>query len=383
MDTPARAQDGLEARGAAATQSGRPDPAVSIIVPCRNEAGAIEVFLCNLLDQESLSGGREVEILIADGRSDDGTRAIIEEVAAGDHRVILIDNPGRIVSTGLNTAIRAARGEIIIRMDAHTEYAPDYVQQCVDTLERTGAENVGGPARTRAEGRLQRAIAATYHSAFSVGGARFHDPDYEGELDTVTYGCWRKATLLRLGLFDEELVRNQDDELNLRLRRSGGRIWQSSRIRSWYRPRSSLVALFKQYFQYGYWKVRVIQKHRRPASIRHLVPVLFTLGVAFGWLAGFLHPWLWLAYIGALGSYLVLNLIFSAVTAAQSGWDLFPLLPVVFLTYHLSYGAGFALGIVDFMISRRGERAAMSALTRPTIPDERTTGSKTGPSGSW
>lgn len=341
-------------------------PAVSIIVPCRNEAGAIGPFLRDLLAQEPLPAGQAVEILIADGRSDDGTRAIIEGVAAGDPRVVLIDNPGRIVSTGLNAAIRAARGEIIIRMDVHTEYERDYARQCVATLERTGAENVGGPARTRAEGRLQRAVAAAYHSPFSVGGARFHDPDYEGELDTVTYGCWRKATLLRLGLFDEELVRNQDDELNLRLRLSGGRIWQSARIRSWYRPRSSLTALFKQYAQYGYWKVRVIQKHGRPASPRHLVPVLFVLGVAFGWLAGFLHPWLWLAYAGALGFYLVLNVAFSAAAAARSGWDLFPLLPAVFLTYHLSYGAGFALGIVDFLVLRRGGREAMAALSRPT-----------------
>jgi succinoglycan biosynthesis protein ExoA len=191
----------------------------------------------------------------------------------------VIDNPGRIVSTGLNSAIKAARGEIVVRMDAHTEYAPDYVQQCVAVLQETGADNVGGPARTRAETYLEKAVAAAYHSRFAVGGARFHDVNYEGWVDTVTYGCWRREAFDRFGYFDEELVRNQDDEHNLRIIRDGGKIWQSPKIRSWYRPRGSLSALFKQYMQYGYWKVRVIQKHKLPASWRHLVPGAFVLAL--------------------------------------------------------------------------------------------------------
>lgn len=342
-----------------------PPPAVSIIVPCRNEAGVIAGFLRDVLTQELPPGAGDLEILIADGRSDDGTRTILEQLTASDPRIILIDNPARIVSTGLNAAIRAARGAIVVRMDVHTEYAPDYVRRCVEALGETGADNVGGPARTRADGYTQRAIAAAYHSPFAVGGARFHDIDYEGELDTVVYGCWRRETLLQLGLFDEELVRNQDDELNLRLRRAGGRIWQSSRIRSWYRPRSSLAALFRQYLQYGYWKVRVIQKHGRPASARHLVPVIFVLGAAAGWLGGLIHPALGLVYASALGLYAILSLIFSARAAATAGWDLFPLLPAVFFAYHVSYGTGFALGLVDFCALRRGGRTSMATLSRP------------------
>src|SRR5262249_40965137 len=151
----------------------------------------IETFLNNALAQEEPPGG-DMEILIADGQSEDATRELIESVAARDPRVRLIDNPARIVSTGLNAALLAARRDVIGRMDVHTEYAPDYVRQCVAVLEETGADNVGGPARTRASGYQQRAIAAAYHSPFSAGGAKFHDSSYEGRLDTVTYGCWRK-----------------------------------------------------------------------------------------------------------------------------------------------------------------------------------------------
>lgn len=343
---------------------------VSIVVPCRNEAGAIRSFLRDVRRQEAVPGGLGIEVLIADGQSDDGTRAIIEDVAADDPRVVLVDNPGRIVSTGLNAAIRAARGDIIIRMDVHTEYAPDYVRQCVEVLERRGADNVGGAWIARGETRAQRAIASAFRSPFGNGGGRAHDPDYEGELDTVYLGCWRRETLYRIGLFDEELVRNQDDELNLRLRRSGGTLWQSHRIRSWYQPRSSLPSLFRQYFQYGYWKVRVIQKHGWPASPRHLVPVLFVLGVSFGWLAGFANPSFWLIYAVSLAAYITLNAAFSAHAAARAGWDLLPILPLVFFTYHIGYGAGFALGMLDFLAIHRAPRSAMTSLTRPGVSGE-------------
>jgi len=363
-------------------------PTVSIIVPCRNEAGHIERCLRDILVQEPWRDRGTIEVLVADGMSDDGTREIVRKVAQSDSRVRLIDNPGRIVSTGLNAAIRVARGGIIVRMDAHSEYAPDYVRECVAALRHTRADNVGGPALTLAEGYVQRAVAAAYSSPFSAGGARFHDPDYEGEVDTVVYGCWRKETLLRIGLFDEDLARNQDDELNYRLAcgqgrpfdenmvrteddelnfrivRGGGRLWQSPRIRSWYRPRSSLGALFRQYLQYGYWKVRVIQKHGRPASVRHLVPVCFVLGLLLGWLPGFLNGWVWAAYGAATVLYLLLSLVASAAAARRAGWDLFPVLPLVFLTYHVGYGLGFARGLLDFVVLRRRPSSAMTALTR-------------------
>jgi len=363
-------------------------PKVSVILPCRNERKHIEACLRDILAQEPLPDGETCEILVADGMSADGTREIISKVAQSDPRVRLIDNPGRIVSTGLNAAIRAARGAIIVRMDAHTEYAPDYVRECVAVLRQMRADNVGGPAMTRAEGYVQRAVAAAFASPFSSGGPRFHDPDYEGEVDTVVYGCWHKETLLRIGLFDEGLIRNQDDELNYRLLHEGGRpfdetmvrteddelnfrivrqgglLWQSPRIRSWYRPRSSLAALFWQHLQYGYWKVRVIQKHKRPASIRHLVPGGFVAALFSLTVIGLIwHPAWWAA--GALlVAYLFANFAASVHCAVKNELVLLPVLPAVFAAYHFGYGIGFLCGIWGFGIRHKGPSAAFTSLTR-------------------
>lgn len=338
------------------------DPLVSVLVPCRNERDHIEGFLDDLARQEDLPG--PVEVLILDGMSDDGTREILTTRAEADSRVRLLDNPQRIVPTGLNRGIEQARGEYVVRMDVHTRYAADYIAACIQTLVETGADNVGGAARTEAEGVLPRAIAAAYASPFAVGGARFHFEDHEGEVDTVTYGCWRRQTLLDLGLFDESLVRNQDDELNLRLKRRGGRIWQSARIRSWYRPRGSLRQLFRQYFQYGFWKVAVIRKHRIPASWRHLVPSAFVASMGLGILASLVWPparWVLLAETLAYLTFLVLG---TVRIASRRGWDLAPWIPLVIACFHVSYGSGSLWGLVRGR--RRGNAPAesMAALSR-------------------
>jgi glycosyltransferase involved in cell wall biosynthesis/SAM-dependent methyltransferase len=335
---------------------------VSVIVPCRNEEDHIEDCVESILAQELPP--ESFEIIVADGMSDDRTRDILKQLAAAEPRLHIVDNPGQIVSTGLNAAIEAAQGSVIVRMDAHTEYAPDYLRQCLAVFEETGAENVGGPARTTSTGYVQAAICAAYHSPFAVGGARFHDEEYEGYVDTVTYGCWPREVFDRIGRFDENLVRNQDDEFNLRLTRAGGRIWQSPRIKSWYRPRASLRALFSQYMQYGYWKVPVIQKHRIPASIRHLAPggfvlSLLVLAVASAWSP--LAAWCWIALIGSYG---VCNLVASFLTAAQAGWKLILLLPLVFACYHFGYGYGFLRGLWDFYVRRGGPARKYRQLIR-------------------
>lgn len=342
-------------------------PHISVVVPCRNERDHIEACLRSILDQIEPADG--MEVLVVDGMSDDGTREILRSIAVADTRVRLIDNPRRITPVALNLGINNARGHIIVRMDAHTQYAQDYVLKCVETLQQTGADNVGGPARTNAVGYVQRAIAAAHHSRFSSGGAAFHRVNYEGAVDTVFYGCWHKDKLVQIGLFDEELIRNQDDELNYRITKNGGRLWQSPQIRCWYSPRNSLAGLFKQYLQYGYWKVRVIQKHRRPASLRHLVPVVFVLGLALGWLPGLLYPPLGLLYAGLTIAYGTLCVAFSLGIAATAGWSLFPILPVVFFVYHLSYGFGFAAGLINFHGLRRAPRAT---ATHPAAENNRT-----------
>jgi len=242
-------------------------------------------------------------------------------------------------------------------------------------LESTGAENVGGPARTQTENILGRAVAAAYHSRFSTGGAKFHDVNYRGWVDTVPYGCWRKSTLLSLGLFDETLVRNQDDELNLRLVRAGGKIWQDPSVISWYSPRSDLSKLFRQYFQYGFWKVAVIRKHRLPSSWRHLVPVLwlvFNLALLITMAITKLGHWrssfeiagvVWLV---TAGLYLLANLVASISAAASQGWMILLYLPAVFPTFHLSYGFGFASGLIHFRSLKGLLPPASSAFAKLT-----------------
>jgi len=336
---------------------------VSIVIPCRNESEYIDAFLQSVVAQENLPS--DAEILIADGRSDDDTRDRVGAWTAHDARIQLVDNPEQTTSFGLNRAIGASTGAVIVRMDVHTAYASDYVRQCLATLASTRADNVGGPARTCATGYFQQANRLAYHSPFSVGGARFHDEDYEGPVDTVVYGCWRREVFDRIGLFDTELVRNQDDEFNLRTVRAGGQLWQNPDIRSWYYPRATARTLFAQYRQYGYWKVRVIQKHRLPASWRHLVPGSFVVGLVISLLAS---PFSAAARIIAgllLVSYAGANLAASLWTCGRPGrFRYLPVIPLVFACYHFGYGIGFLRGVWDFVIRSRRSSEEFEGLTR-------------------
>jgi glycosyltransferase involved in cell wall biosynthesis len=313
-------------------------PRVSIIVACRNEAAFIQQFLNSVFRQTV-----PCEVVIADGLSCDGTREILLKNCPA---IQLIENPRLSASSGLNLALKASSGDIIIRMDAHTEYAADYVETCLAVLTETGATNVGGPARTRSEGFWQSAIAAAFHSPFFSGGARFHNENYEGRVDTVPYGCWRRSDLEALGGFDETLVRNQDDELNLRIHRTGGFVWQSPRIRSWYAPRRSLSTLARQYYEYGVWKVAVMRKHGRPAQVRHLVPALALL--SFGLLA-IACP---VSAAARRGMVLSVAAYSFAIVLASLGCLMksrqvkpLPALPFIFATVHLAYGSGWLSGL--------------------------------------
>lgn len=338
---------------------------LSVVIPCRNEAQFIAACLESVAVQQDLNGA--YEIIVADGQSDDGTRQVLNEIARQDPRVIVIDNSKRIVSSGLNAAIRVARGDIIVRMDAHTEYAPNYLRECVHVLQETGADNVGGPWVARGDSFTSRAIAVAFQSRLACGGAASHRPNYAGLVDSVYLGCWRRETFERFGLFDEELVRNQDDEHNLRIIRGGGKIWQSPSIRSWYCPRDSLTSLFRQYMQYGYWKVRVIQKHRLPASWRHLVPATFlvtllllTCAAPFFDIAG----WGLVVLLTLYGSVTVGA---SAVAAIRNNLLLAPLLPFVFLCFHFGYAIGFLNGVWDFWLLRGKPHARFGGLTRSSV----------------
>ena len=321
---------------------------VSILAACRDERSYIAAFLESLAWQEC--PGVALEAVIADGLSSDGTREFLDQHAplhtSPRLAIHVVENAGRTAACGLNLALHASQGSIVLRMDVHTEYAPDYVAQCLRALAETGASNVGGPALTRGQGYWQEAIAIAFRSPFFSGGARFHDPGYQGPVDTVPYGCWRRETLEALGGFDETLARNQDDELNFRITQAGGVVWQSPGIRSWYRPRHSLFALAGQYFEYGYWKPAVIAKHGRAAQWRHRIPataaaavIALSAAMPFSPAAGVLLLALALLY-GAASAL-------ASLGSARNGGSLrlLPALPLVFLTVHVTYAAGFLAGL--------------------------------------
>lgn len=335
---------------------------VSIVVPCRNEAGHLAGFLTSVFAQH-LPEAWSLEVVVADGASDDGTRAELAAWQQHEPRLVVIDNPPRIVSTGLNRAIAAARGETVVRMDVHTEYADDYVATCLRVLKETGATCVGGPWVPVGKPGRQRQIALAFQSRFGSGGAASRRMDYSGEVDTVYLGTWRRDELLRLGGFDESLVRNQDDELSLRIVKAGGRVWQSAAIRSRYTPRASFLALFRQFYQYGYWKVPVIRKHRLPAAARHLVPFALVATIALLTLAGFAWPPAWGALTALLGAYSAAALA-NAWPLASGSWRDAAGIGWAFACMHFGYGVGFGRALVEVWLLRRAPGAAATRLTR-------------------
>lgn len=345
-------------------------PDISAVIPCRNEVAGIRETVESLLRQDAPEGG--YEILLCDGMSDDGTREILEEIAGTAPALSVIDNPARITPAGMNVGLKRARGRYLAIMGAHNRYASDYLVSAVRFLDtHPDVDNVGGSMFLECRTRTARAIAAVFENRLASGGARWHDPDWDGPADTVFGGVYRREVFDRIGPFDESLVRNQDDELNLRLVRAGGKVWQSPTLKSWYHPRGSLSALFRQYEQYGYWKVRVIQKHHIPASPRHVVPALFVASVgALALLAPFS---LVAAVAGAcvVGVYGIAVSLASLVSAKRRGWDLLPILPPAFACVHFGYGSGFLRGIVDFILLRRGPQKKYGELTRSAAEGER------------
>lgn len=326
---------------------------ISLILPIRNEGEGLRLTLDAIVAQDySLN---DIEIIIADGMSSDNTRTIIEEYQQKYESIFLVDNPNGIVSTGFNIALLRSKGDFIIRVDGHTVIAKDYVRKCVDTLERTNADNVGGCMTAIGETNFGKVAALATSNPFGVGNSKFHYSTNEEDVDSVYMGAWPRHVFERIGMFDEELVRDQDDEFNYRLRELGGRIVLNPEIKSLYRSRTSLKLLWKQYFQYGYWKVRVLQKHTYQMSLRQFIPPLFVLGLIASIAISFIINWGWGVLVGYTGLYLAANLAASMITAYRKRDNFSFLLPIAFATVHLSYGLGFLVGLIKFW-HRRGDK---------------------------
>jgi succinoglycan biosynthesis protein ExoA len=321
-------------------------PEVSVIIPIHNEVNFISYCLNSIRSQDYPKD--QIEIIIADGMSTDGTRELVQAYMEQQPQTHLIDNPGRIVPTGLNLALRQASGKIIVRVDGHTLIDPAYISQCVDALHRTKADNVGGRMNPRGENPFGNAVALATSTPFGIGGGRFHYSDQEEWVDTVYMGAWSRQVFTKIGMFDEELVRDQDDEFNYRLREAGGRILLSPKIRSTYTVRNDPYSLWRQYFQYGVWKVRVWQKHPHQMSLRQFVPPVFVFSLLFSvFLTFFIKTRLLSCIIPLL--YLLANLSASIITAAKRSWKSLFTLPIVYSILHVAYGLGFLVGMVKFI----------------------------------
>lgn len=318
-------------------------PFVTIAIPCRDEEAYIEACIRSVQLQEWPSD--RLEILVADGMSIDATREILGKLAAEDGRIRLVDNPARVQAAGLNECIRRARGEVIVRMDVHAEYASDFVSQCVATLERTGADNVGGAARPKAKTFFQRCVAAALRSPLGIGGSKYRQIEAEGFVESVWPGAFRRRVFERAGLFDPNAITNEDAELNQRLADAGGRVFMSRDIVSHYYPRESMGSLARQYYRYGKGRARTLLKHKRLLSIRPAIPFLGLVGeaillAAFPYHVGGLSL---AAYALATGAEAVRVGRSEGLLAVPVVWAIFPVL-------HACHGAGFGVGLVRYAL---------------------------------
>lgn len=313
---------------------------VSVIIPCRNEVKHIENCVRNVYDFSPPEGG--FEVIVVDGMSDDGTRDVLNILKQSYPDLVIIDNPRNTVPYAMNLGILHARGEYIVRADVRCTHPKGYLLDLLKLSEKKKADNVGGvlvpyPGDTY----VQRSIALAYKSPLSMGSALRDRGDFVGETDTVYGGCFRRSRLLEIGMYDETMTRNQDDELSFRLRKNGGKIIQDGMIKVYYKPRGSLRQLFKQFMQYGFWKVTVIRKHPRQASLRHYLPALFVLGLLFFATAALFHRYAFYALMIYVAAYTVPIGIESMRIARHSGIGLWPGVVAAIFIIHVSFGIGF------------------------------------------
>ncbi len=324
---------------------------VSIICPIRNEKNFIQSCIDTLLSQDYPKD--KMEIILVDGMSNDGTREIIQANIKQQARIKLIDNPDQVVPHALNLGIRAAQGEIIMRVDAHSEYPTNYVSVLSTKLIELDADNVGGVLNTlpAAETTISKAIAIASSHVFGVGDSKHKTGSNQIiETDTVPFGCYKRDVFEKIGLFDEDLIRNQDDEFNARLLNNGGKIYLIPEISINYYARSNLSKMAMMYYQYGLFKPLVNSKLGRPATLRQFFPPLFTIGLILGLVLSCISKYFLFIYTTILLIYATISLYIGIQSAIRNkSLKLACHIPMTFFIIHISYGWGYLKGLFKIM----------------------------------
>ncbi len=313
---------------------------ISVICPTYNEADSIEKVIEFFIKAKP----GDKELLIIDGGSEDGTVEIVKRWSEKHSNIKLINNKKKYVPFALNLGVKQSAGDPVIRIDAHSIFAEDYFERIIETFEKTGADIVGGPTRINAETDFQKAVGYAISNSLGVGNSKVHDENFEGYVDHVTFGAWRKKIFDEIGYFDERLIRNQDDEFHYRANSMGKKVYLNPLIKLWYSPRKNFKGLFKQYFQYGYYKPLVLQKIKSEMKLRHIVPSLFVVYIlsfpAAIWSLAWLIPlFLYFLIILSVTLNLKLNLKGKLLSFA------------VYPAIHIAYGSGFLLKLLGVKIT--------------------------------
>jgi glycosyltransferase involved in cell wall biosynthesis len=311
---------------------GSPLPAISVILPVLNEEAHLRSAIDSILSQDYQGA---IEVILAVGPSHDRTLEIAQEISKKDPRVVLVDSPTGRTAAGLNLALNKSQSPVVVRVDGHAQIPQDYLRLVVEILNRTGAVNVGGVMAAVGTTPFERAVAGAMRSPLGVGASRFHTGGEAGVVDTVYLGAFRREALLAIGGFDERFTRAQDWELNFRLRENGGIVYFDPRLHVTYRPRSTVRALAKQYFEYGRWRRVVSRRHSGTINYRYLAPPLALVGFSLSLIAGFIAPILFTP-----AAIYLLFVLLASIKIATSIREYFLLLAVI-PTMHFAWGAGF------------------------------------------
>lgn len=324
---------------------------LSVICPIYNEEKYIEGCIESILSQDYPKD--DLEVIFADGMSTDRTRDIVEDYATKYPWIRLIDNPDRIVPPALNLAIEASHGDIIMRLDAHAEYPDNYFSVLTKALNELGAANVGGVCETLPinDTPTAKAIAAVLSSKFGMGNSDFRVGAKDiKEVDTVPFGCWPRSIFSKIGLFDMDLIRNQDDEFNGRIIKNGGRIFILPDVRIKYFARDKVSKVAKMFYQYGLFKPLVNCKLGSPATVRQFFPLALVLGLVIGAVISLLwRPFLWI-YLAGIAVYLLIALAFSLKSSLNPTQVLIQIW--TYMTVHICYGWGYLIGLYKLMTGK-------------------------------